>query len=178
MAIGLAVIALAEYLWTTEFRAKLLPTLEHTVIRIALVVIEAFIGLSAIGGGFGLLRGVVFNYEVPVAWLAGTPFSDYTIPGLVLAIVVGGSALLAAATVFIHREWAVLVSALAGLLMVGYLVVEVVSIDSKVGNAFPTVLGVQLFYFVLGLAIFGLAGSLWMREYRSQHFHLSHASHA
>ncbi len=36
--------------------------------------------------------------------MAGTPFSDYTIPGLVLVIVVGGSALLAAATVFIHDE--------------------------------------------------------------------------
>jgi hypothetical protein len=152
--------------------------MKHTVIRTALVVIEAFISLGAIGGGFGLLRGVVFNYEVPVAWLAGTPFSDYTIPGLMLVIVVGGSTLLAAVTVFIDREWAVLVSVLAGLLMVGYLVVEAVYIDSKVGNALPTALGLQLFYFVLGLAIFGLAGYIWMRDYRSQHFHLSHVSHA
>jgi len=93
----------------------------------------------------------------------------------VLAIVVGGSALLAAVTVFIHREWAVLVSVLAGVVMDGYLVV---SIDSKVGNDLPTVLAFQLFYFVLGLALFGLAGFLWMRELRSQHFHLRHASHA
>jgi hypothetical protein len=93
-------------------------------------------------------------------------------------IVVGGSALLAAATVFIHREWAVLVSVLAGLLMAGFEVVEVVSIDSKVGNALPTALVLQLFYVVLGLAIFGLAGYLWMGEYRSQRFHLRHASHA
>ncbi len=178
MATGLAIIALAEYLWMTEFRAKPIPTLEHTVIRIALVVIEAFIGLSAIGGGFGLLRGVVFNYQVPLAWLAGTPFSDYTIPGLMLVIVVGGSALLAAVTVFIDREWAVLVSVLVGLVMVGYLVVEAVCIDSKVGNGLPTALAVQLFYFVLGLAIFGLAGYIWMRDYRSQHFHLGHVSHA
>ena len=120
IATGLLVIALAEYLWTTEFQGQQLPTMKHEVIRVALVVIEAFIGLGAIGGGFGLLRGVVFNYEVPVAWLAGTPFSDYTIPGLALVIVVGGSTLLAAATVFIYREWAVLVSVLAGLLMVGY----------------------------------------------------------
>ena len=161
--------AIAVLVWRT--------TLKHKVIRIALFVIEAFIGLSAIQGGIALLRGA-FDQWVPVAWLAGTPFSDYTIPGLVLVIVVGGSALLAAVTVFIHREWAVLVSMLAGLLTAGYEVVEVVSLDSKVGNAFPTVLGVQLLYFVLGLAIFGLAVSLWMREYRSQHFHLRHASHA
>src|SRR6266487_2208054 len=161
--------AIAVLVWRT--------TLKHKVIRIALFVIEAFIGLSAIQGGIALLRGA-FDQWVPVAWLAGTPFSDYTIPGLVLVIVVGGSALLAAATVFIHREWAVLVSVLAGLLMVGYLVVEVVSLDSKVGNVLPMMLVPQLLYFVLGLAVFGLAGSLWMREYRSQHFHPRHASHA
>src|SRR6266516_4687993 len=123
--------AIAVLVWRT--------TMKHKVIRIALFVIEAFIGLIAIHGGI---------------------------------------ALLAAATVFIHREWAVLVSVLAGLLMVGYLVVEVVSLDSKVGNVLPMMLVPQLLYFVLGLAVFGLAGSLWMREYRSQHFHPRHASHA
>jgi hypothetical protein len=166
---AIAVLVASILAWRT--------TMKHKVIRITLFVIEAVIGLTAIQGGIGLLRGT-FDQVLPVAWLAGTPFSDYTIPGLVLAIVVGGSALLAAATVFIHREWAVLLSVLAGLLMAGYEVVEVVSLDSKVGNALPMVLGLQLFYFVLGLAVFGLAGYLWMREYRSQHFHLGHASHA
>jgi hypothetical protein len=92
-----------------------------------------------------------------VAWLAGTPFSDYTIPGLLLAMVVGGSALLAATTVFIHREWAVLISALAG-----YEVVRV----AMMGHF-------DWFYelsFVFGVAIFGLAAYLWMAEYRSHHF--------
>lgn len=152
-------------------------SLKHKVIRVALFVIAAVIGLSAIQGGIALLQGA-FDQVLPIAWLAGTPFSDYTIPGLVLVIVVGGSSLLAAATVFIEREWAVLVSVLAGLLMAGYEVVEVVSLDSKVGNVLPTVLGAQLLFFVLGLAIFGLAAFLWMREYRSQHFHLRHISQA
>jgi hypothetical protein len=166
----LALVGAGILVWRT--------TILHKGIRIALLVIEGFIGLSAIQGGIGLLRGVEFNFVVPVAWLAGTPFSDYTIPGLVLAIVVGGSALFAAATVFIHREWAVLASVLAGLLMVGYLVVEAICIDSKVGNDLPIALGAQLLYFALGLTVFGLAGSLWMKEYRSRHFHLGHASHA
>lgn len=91
--------------------------MKHTLVRIALVVVEALVALSAIAGGLWLVAG---RSGLPLAWLAGTPFSDYTIPGLVLVIVVGGSALLAAATVFIHREWAVLISVLAGLLMAGY----------------------------------------------------------
>jgi hypothetical protein len=164
-----SIAAIAVLVWGT--------TIKHKVIRIALFAIEAIIGLSAMQGGFALLRGDFMNV-LPVGWLAGTPFSDYTIPGLMLVIVVGGSALLAAATVFIDREWAVLVSVSAGLLMAGYEMVEAVILDSKVGNALPTVLELQLLFFVLGLAVFGLAGFLWMREYRSQHFHLSHASHA
>ena len=177
--VGLAVIALTEYLWTAEYSGRQLPPRRHEVIRIALLVIAAFIATSAIEGGVAVMGGVVFGYELPLSWLAGTPFGDYTIPGLALAIVVGGGALLAAATIFIHREWAVLVSVVAGLAMVGYLLVEIISIDSKVGNDLPVYLGLQLFYLVLGVALFGLAGFLWMREYRSgRHFHhLGHASH-
>jgi hypothetical protein len=110
--------------------------MKHKGIRIALVVSETFIGLSAIYGGVEILTGA-FDQYLPAAWLVGTPFSSYTIPGLVLLIVIGGGILLAAATVFIQREWAVLVSMLAGLLMAGFEVVEVVSLDRKIGDTLP-----------------------------------------
>ncbi len=89
----------------------------HRGVQVALFVIEAVIGVSAVMGGTQLLRGDFLN-DVPLSWLAGTPFSDYTIPGLALAIGVGGSALLAAATVSIDREWAVLASVLVGPILV------------------------------------------------------------
>ncbi len=139
--------------------------MNHKIARIALVVVEIFVALGALAGGIALLRGV-FAQGIPLAWLQGTPFSDYTIPGLALAIVIGGGMLLAAATVFIQRQWAVLISAVAGIFMVGFEVVEAASVDSKVGNELPLVIGLQVFYFVLGLAIFGLAVCLWITEYR------------
>ncbi len=77
--------------------------MKHKGIRIALTVIEALIGLGAIGGGIAILTGA-FDQWFPVAWLQGTPFSDYTIPGLLLLIVVGGGMLLAAAAQFIQRQ--------------------------------------------------------------------------
>jgi hypothetical protein len=168
--VALALVGIGILVWRT--------TMKHKGRRIALLVLETFIWTSALAGGIAILQGAVFGFVLPLAWLAGTPFSDYTIPGLTLVIVVGGTALLAAATVFIQREWAVLVSVLAGLFMAGYEVVEVVSLDSKFGDALPTFLGMQLVYFVLGLAIFGLAGFVWMRDYRPQHFHPRHASPA
>jgi len=151
--------------------------MKHKLVRIALVVLEAFVALSAVAGGIALLTGT-FAQGIPVAWLQGTPFSDYTIPGLVLAIVVGGGMGVAAVTVFIHREWAVLISVVAGILMVNFEVVEAASVDSKAGNRLPLMAGLQVFYFVLGLAIFGLATSLWMTEYRYHSFLTRHASHA
>ncbi len=145
--------------------------------RLALFLIEVFVGISAVMGGVSLLRGA-YAQQLPVTWLAGTPFSDYTVPGLLLVIAVGGSAVLAAATVFIQRDWAVLNTVAAGLVLVGYLVVEVICLDSKAGNALPSVLGLQILYFVAGLATVGLAGSLWMREYRQVYFEIRHARHA
>src|SRR6266568_8397800 len=151
--------------------------MNHKLVRSALVAIETFVGLGAIAGGIALLTGV-FAQGIPVAWLQGTPFSDYTVPGLALAILVGGGMLLAAATVFVHREWAVLISVVAGIFMVGFEVVEAASVDSKAGNGLPLMAGLQVFYFVLGLAIFGLATYLWMTEYRYHSFLTRHASHA
>lgn len=151
--------------------------MKHKLVRIALVALEAFVGLSAVAGGIALLTGV-FAQGIPVAWLQGTPFSDYTIPGLALAILVGGGMLLAAATVFIRREWATLVSVVAGIFMVGFEVVEAASVDSKAGDGLPLMAGLQALYFVLGLVIFGLAVYLWRVEYRDQSVLFRHASHA
>ena len=56
--------------------------MKHKAVRIALAAIEAIIGLGAIGGGIAILTGA-FNQWLPLAWLQGTPFNDYTIPGLI-----------------------------------------------------------------------------------------------
>src|SRR5260370_34742622 len=138
--------------------------MKHKGIRIALVVIEACIGLGAIGGGIALLIGA-FGQWLPVAWLRGTPFNDYTIPGLILTIVVGGGMLLAAATQFIQREWAVCLSAAMGLIRIGWEIGEVAIIDRYEQAVGPST-GVQpVFFLALGLVVFGLDVDLWTAEY-------------
>jgi hypothetical protein len=150
--------------------------MKHKVIRIVLAVIEAIIGLGAIGGGIAILTGV-FDQWLPLAWLQGTPFSDYTIPGLILLIVIGGGMLLAAATIFMQREWAVLLSAAMGLVMIGFEIFEVVIIDRYADAIIPSTLAQQALMSGLGLVVFGLASYLWMSEYRQHHFPTSHVSH-
>jgi hypothetical protein len=101
----------------------------------------------------------------PLEWLQHTPFSDYTIPALILAIVVGGSSLIAAVTIFTGREESILASLVAGLIMAGYIIVEVVTLRQGVSWT----LGL---YFGLGLLISGLATSLWMIEHRAHHWQI------
>jgi hypothetical protein len=151
--------------------------MKHKAIRIMLVVFEAIIGLGAIGGGIAILTGA-FDQWLPLAWLQGTPFSDYTIPGLILLIVIGGGMVVAAATVFVQREWAVLLSAAMGLVMIGFEIFEVVILDRYADAIIPSSIAQQTLMSGLGLIIFGLASYLWMSEYREQHFQTNPISHA
>lgn len=48
--------------------------------------------------------------QFPLEWLDNTPFSDYTIPALILAIGVGGSSLIAMVMVFTGGELGILAS--------------------------------------------------------------------
>ncbi len=142
--------------------------MKHKIIRIALIVIELFVGLWAVIGGIGLVAGVIPFLQMPVAYLQGIPFSDYMIPGLLLLIVIGGSFLFAAATILSGRELGVLVSALAGLILIGFEFVEVLIID-RFAIVLPNAVPQQVIMTMLGLACFGLAAYLWMTEYRKQH---------
>ena len=151
--------------------------MQQKSIRIALAVIEAVVGLGAVGGGIAILTGA-FDQWFSLAWLAGTPFSDYTVPGLVLLLVVGGGMLLGAATQHIQREWTVLLSAALGLMLLGWEAVEVAIIDRYPQAVIPSTIVQQVLFTVLGLVIFGLAGFLWMREYRGHSRLTRHASHA
>jgi hypothetical protein len=150
--------------------------MKHKTIRITLATIETFIGLGAVGGGIAILIGA-FDQWFPVEWLQGTPFNNYVIPGLVLLIIVGGGMLLAAAMLFTQREVALLLSAVMGLIMVGWEIVEVAIIDRFEQAVIPSTIVQQVLFTVLGLLIVGLAAFLWMAEYRESSFFTRHTSH-
>lgn len=114
--------------------------------RVALIVLELFVGLGAVVGGVGVATNTI---GLPEGLLRGSPFDSYLIPGLVLVFVVGGSQLAAAAAVLRRHELGAAASVLAGLILVGWMVVEIAIIG--LGH------WVQGFYLVLGLLILVLA---------------------
>lgn len=119
-------------------------------IRIALIVVDLFLAVSAIVGAIGLVVGFM---NIPPGVLHGTPFADFTVPALLLGIVVGGSALAAAATaVFGPRRYETLASAGAGCIMAGWMIIEVALIG--LGS------WLQPLYLAVGLVMIGLAALL------------------
>src|SRR3954454_19778470 len=68
--------------------------------RITLLVVQALIGVTALAGGAALILGTLSpelgSVLTPAAsFLEGSPFSSYVVPGLLLAVVVGGTQALA-----------------------------------------------------------------------------------
>ncbi len=97
--------------------------MSYKILRVIIGAITGFIAITAIGGGIALLSGAE-GQRFPLEWLQGTPFNDYTIPGLLLAVVVGGSSLLACFTIFKNQKLAIPTSLAAGAIMVGYIVIK------------------------------------------------------
>ncbi|HXZ06359.1 MAG TPA: hypothetical protein VEH81_16110 [Ktedonobacteraceae bacterium] len=149
--------------------------MKHQGLRLMLIVLEAFVALTSLVCGVGLAIGVI---QFPLVWLASAPVHDYIILGWVMAIVVGGSSLLAALMMLAGQEAGVFFSALAGFLLLCFEVVEVSLVDRNLGIWLLLVVPLQALYSVIGLTIIGLAVYLWMTEYRHQHFHARHAHHA
>jgi hypothetical protein len=123
-------------------------------VRIAVVVVNLFEAASAVVGAVGLVVGFM---DIPLSTLSGTPFADFTVPALLLGVVVGGSALAAAViTAFGPRPFGALATAVAGCMTVGYLTVEIALIGL---GAWP-----QVVWFLVGLLMLGLAALLWRAE--------------
>lgn len=113
----------------------------RTTISWVLVVLSIFLAVSAVGGGVGMI--VADGLSMPKAMLADTPFTTYTIPGLILVLVVGGTQAVAAAMLLARRESSLLWSAVAGFGMVIWILIEVAFIHA--------LMWAQIIYLVSGL---------------------------
>jgi hypothetical protein len=120
------------------------------ILYTTLIILNIFLALTAIPGGFCLLTGIA---APPLDSLNGSLFTDYTIPGLALMILVGGSALLTSIMLIRKNKYALLFSAMVGLLIITFEFVEVIAIGSPDGAG----LVMQILYFVLGVAIVKLS---------------------
>lgn len=101
--------------------ARTMPAMRRTVVGLHL-----FNAVSAVGGGIGLVAG---GLAVPTTLLRHTPFESFVVPGIFLAVIIGGSATIGATALLTHRRRAPATSAAAGAVMVGWIAGETVLVE-------------------------------------------------
>lgn len=160
----LLVLAVFGALILTGMRRVLVVFSGSALLRIsgaALFVASVFVGLTAVFGGVALAAGVD---KFPPSWLTGTLFSSYLVPGLILAVVVGGSAVVTAVTTVRSRERATLWSMLAGAILLGWLVGERLILPTAAFS--PQFWWLEAIYIAVGLMMLVPAGVIWWLDRR------------
>jgi hypothetical protein len=119
-------------------------------IRAALVGLDGFTALTAVGGGVALAAGLEGD-RFPAGLLRGTPFRSYVVPGLILGGAVGGSAAVATACVLRSPWLGARASTLAGAVLMGWVAGEVLILRAPGARS-----RVEAAYFGIGLLMAGL----------------------
>lgn len=120
--------------------------------RITLTVLTGAVGLTAVAGGLALLVAALGpsnggGVTPDRAYLGGSPFTSYLVPGVVLAVVVGGTHILAAVLTGRGSAAGPFAAAVAGFGLLIWIFVQMMFIPFS---------PLQAVYFVAGLAEVGL----------------------
>ncbi|ROP58682.1 hypothetical protein [Curtobacterium sp. PhB115] len=124
----------------------LLP--DSATFRWTTIVLTGLIGLTAVAGGVAIASGFENESLIPTpSVLAGSVFTSFVIPGLLLAVVVGGLQLLAAVLAIVRSRWTILAVTVAAIALLVWIFVETAMIPWSM---------LQAVYFAAGLVEIGL----------------------
>ena len=116
-------------------------------------------GISGLAGGCALLADPTGDLiGLPLAWLEGTPFSDYFVPGIILFSVLGLGPLVVAWGLWKGRSWAWYGSLLVGTSLAIWILTEIVMIGYQ--PAPP----LQAFYGLLSVVILSFSAAPSVRQ--------------
>lgn len=121
-------------------------------LRKLLLALLVFQGVSGVAGGLALtLDTTGTGIGLDPAWLNGSPFPDFRVPGLFLLVILGAGPLLVARLVHRRNPWGWSGSLMVGLTLLAWIYVEILVVGYQ---ADPPL---QLVYGLVGLAITSLA---------------------
>lgn len=123
-------------------------------LRVTLIALLFFLSITAVLGGIALMANF---YAPPVDTLQGSIFRSFALPGLALALIVGGSALYAAILVLKQSKYAGLFATAAGVIIMFFEFVELLVIGATPGPS----LVMQIAYFGIGTLIVMIAVGMW-----------------
>lgn len=100
----------------------------------AMVAIELVMGIAVLLGGLGLVRD---GSGLDVAWIEHTLLPSWTIPGVLLALLVGGGMLTAAVVTLRERALAAPAALVMGVVLLAWLAIETLMIGWHGGSQLP-----------------------------------------
>ncbi|HET9416060.1 MAG TPA: hypothetical protein VFP30_00830 [Candidatus Limnocylindria bacterium] len=128
--------------------------------RVALLVLNAFVAVAAIGGAIWVVP------TMPLDWIKAGPFEDWTVPAIALGLV-GTLSGVAALAVGIRPWLGGLLSIAAGAAMIVFELVEIAVVgwtlsDPRLNGSFQAWLQAIFLIVGAGQLLFGIA--LWLRR--------------
>jgi len=126
---------------------------KRRLLTYSLGVFQAFIGITAIAGGFRLVSNPNGTSDIPIEWLNSSPFTNYLIPGLVLLIVIGVGNALGGIFSFLSKKYAGGIAAILGTFLILFMAFEVWFVSLRTF--------LQPLYFILGAIVLVLGLKLF-----------------
>ncbi len=121
--------------------------------RRAIIAIESVVGVAAlVAGSLCIARPNGALMGMSTSSLSRTPFSDYTVPGILLIVAIGGGTLAAAASVLRRAREAAEIVLISGVMLVLFELVEEALIGYNAQQALITLIGLILIALSLRLA--------------------------
>ncbi len=131
-----------------------------------------FLAMGALGGGASLIADPSGSaMQMPSAWLQGTPFGSYLVPGLFLFVIFGVGSLVAVYALWMRPKWTVLADITRGThehfawvttFVIGILLVAWIVVQYALLREFHPF---QVLFGLLGVVIAGLDMLPAMRRY-------------
>jgi len=123
--------------------------------RRLLIGLHAVLGVAAVAAGVALARdpsGKLLTFEVE--WLDGSPFADYRIPGLFLAVVIGSANVVSTVLLWRRDPLGPLTSLGTGVLLLVWIAIQ------------TAIIGFRDWTQGMWIAVFSLVTTLALREVR------------
>ena len=128
--------------------------------RLLVAATGLIVGSGALYGGYGLLSDAA-GMGAQQTWLDGSPFPDYTVPGLFLLVVIGGGMLATSALAFLGRPEAAAAALGMGVVILAWGIIETLTVGWRGG---PQAVLLALFVVAPAIALIGV-GRTALREH-------------
>lgn len=123
----------------------------RTVFKIVVVLLLLFNGIGALYGGYNFITDPSGGkMQIPLSYLEHSPFKDYLIPGIVLFCVNGLLSMLTIAAIILKLSVYPLLVMLQGLLLGGWIVVQMILLQTFFAPLHVPFLLIGLTLMVLG----------------------------